>query len=126
MFTWYKNAKICIVFLEDVHSSSDFETSFKRSVWWTRSWTLQELLAPKLVDFFDANWTFIGSKESKSSLIEEITGIASRKLSNEHALRLCSVGEKLSWAAYREATRPEDVAYSLMGLFDVNMPLLYG
>lgn len=127
MFSWYKNAEVCLAYLEDVdHFNVDFEQAFKNTVWFTRAWTLQELLSPSKLDFYDCKWHAIGNRESQAKLIQSVTGIPldclTRKMSPEHY----SIAERMSWAAEREAARNEDIAYSLMGLFDVNMPLLYG
>jgi hypothetical protein len=92
-----------------------------RSKWFTRGWTLQELLAPKTVVFFDQDWVDIGTKSSLAPLISAVTGIKDLFL-----FKTASVAQKMSWAAKRETTRVEDRAYCLMGLFEVNMPLLYG
>ena len=127
MFTWYENAKICLAYLNDVKAEPGWEDSFKRSVWFTRSWTLQELLAPQYVDFLiGSEWVYLGSKDSKASMISEVTGIREEALLKKASLLKFTMAEKMSWAAERTATRSEDIAYSLMGIFDINMPLLYG
>lgn len=123
MYKWYKYAKVCYAFLSDVEHSKGVLDELKRSAWFTRGWTLQELLAPEVVVFFDKNWTDIGTKRSLRDAIVDIPGIRSN--------RLCDIGdaciaEKMSWASKRETTRQEDEAYCLMGIFDVHMPLLYG
>ena len=126
MFSWYKKAKICLAYLEDVNSGPDNEDSFKRTVWFARSWTLQELIAPEHTDFFDGEWTHIGSKASSASLITEMIGIPPSVLQEECNISAISIAKRMSWAANRTSTRSEEMAYSLMGIFDVNMPLLYG
>lgn len=129
MFNWYEDAQVCYAYLSDVPYISDvpfaiasgLENSFRLSQWFTRGWTLQELLAPHEVDFYDKNWNWIGSKQSLHKLISEITGI--------HDLfdfRSACVAQKMSWAATRQTTRIEDQAYCLLGLFGVYMPPLYG
>lgn len=125
MFKWYENAQVCFVYLSDV-PSRDREhhlegSSFRRSKWFTRGWTLQELLAPKNVEFFNEAWAEIGTKSSLEDVIKSITGITTF----DSFMTQC-VAQKMSWAARRETTRVEDKAYCLMGLFNVNMPLLYG
>lgn len=128
MFNWYRDAGICYAYLSDVHSSEDptAETSsFARSRWFSRGWTLQELLAPTEVVFLGSDWVEIGTKKSLRSLVSRITRIDAKVL-NECSWSEYSVAQKMSWAAGRRTTRPEDGAYCLMGLFDVNMPLLYG
>ena len=126
MFQWYSKSKICLAYLEDVESGSGLEELFRNSVWFTRSWTLQELLAPRNVHFYDRFWTRIYDKDSDSELIEEITRIPANVLKGWNSVSVYLVAVRLSWASKRTATRSEDVAYSLMGIFDVNMPPLYG
>ena len=125
MFSWYRDAKLCIVYLEDVDRDS-FDTSFQASVWFRRSWTLQELLAPSDVRFFDRNWHLLGSKESLAEQLTATTKIPRKALLEQGAWRDYLLAIRMSWASSREATRTEDVAYSLLGIFEVNMPLLYG
>lgn len=126
MYKWYENAIICLAYLEDAKKSDDVDTSFRNSVWFSRGWTLQELLAPQDVDFFDGSWSYIGSKESMAATIEEITGIPEHVLSKHVDILDCPIAVRMSWAAYRVSTRQEDEAYCLMGIFDVNIPPLYG
>lgn len=126
MFAWYRDAKICLAYLEDVKSGHEFEQTFKQSVWFTRSWTLQELLAPEQVEFFEGGWKYIGSKTSNASLIEATTGIPQSVLEGGRPLWEFSIAARMSWAADRTATRTEDIAYSMMGIFGINIPLLYG
>jgi hypothetical protein len=92
----------------------------------TRGWTLQELIAPKEVLFFDARWRERGYKTSIAAELSAITKIDFKVLRNETSLSEFCVAQKLSWAARRRTTRKEDRAYSLLGLLDLNMPLLYG
>jgi hypothetical protein len=126
MFRWYQKAQVCYVYLTDVsgHNSSR-ENELSQSRWFTRSWTLQELIAPKFVIFYSKTWETIGTKEHLSHTISKITSIDEDILCGS-SLELVSAAKKMSWAATRQATRKEDVAYSLLGLFDINMPLLYG
>jgi len=125
MFEWYRKAEICYAYLSDVPSADDDHEAkaspFRKSKWFTRGWTLQELLAPQWVEFFDWNWAKIGTKSSLERLIQSITNI--NYLSNFDE---ACVAQKMSWASKRQTSRLEDQAYCLMGLFDVNMPLLYG
>lgn len=126
MFRWYKKSKMCYAYLEDIqdiHNSSD---SFTRSRWFSRGWTLQELIAPSRVLFFDAHWRRIGSQVDDADAIAGVTGIDSALLQHARSPNNYSVAQRFSWAAGRQTTRPEDRAYSLLGLFDVFMPLLYG
>jgi hypothetical protein len=126
MFVWYKRAAVCYVYLSDLKSSANVSTALKDCRWFRRGWTLQELIAPQKVNFFDQNWQFKGCKNRLSEEISGITGIGSTVLGHLAPLSSIVVATRLSWAAYRETTREEDAAYCLLGIFDVNMPLLYG
>jgi hypothetical protein len=135
MYKWYKNAQVCYAYLNDVADGpEDFVLqALIKSDWFTRGWTLQELLAPGLVHFVDKSWKVIlGDKRNLCYVISEITGIKSWVLeqtgttTRRPALNSCSVAQKMSWAARRTCTREEDSAYCLMGLFEVQMPALYG
>lgn len=125
MFDWYKNSQICYAYLSDVPTAMENlynpGSSFRSSKWFTRGWTLQELISPKHVEFLDRDWVEIGTKKNLKDLVESITGITHLFSWNK-----ASVAQKMSWSSRRETTRLEDRAYSLMGLFDINMPLLYG
>jgi len=129
MFRWYYNALVCLVYLADVPTNLDLdemESKVRESNWFERGWTLQELLAPQVVKFFNRGWGFEFNKIEKSDLIEEITRIDVRVLRNRYMLNETCTAKKMSWAASRTTTRKEDLAYCLLGIFDVNMPLLYG
>jgi hypothetical protein len=126
MFVWYKRATVCYVYLSDLESSADVSTALKDCRWFSRGWTLQELIAPQKVNFHDQNWQFKGCKNRLLEEISGITGISSTVLGHLAPLSSITVAARLSWAAYRETTREEDAAYCLLGIFDVNMPLLYG
>lgn len=128
MYGYYARAEICIAYLADVHDergATTFEDSFRASVWFTRCWTLQELLAPRNVVFYNASWQKLDTKSGLVPLISDITQINVTALTFE-PLSNFSIAQRMSWASHREATRAEDVAYSLMGIFDINMPMLYG
>ena len=127
MYKWYQNAQICYVYMSDISlsvptDSPDFKT-FGSSKWFTRGWTLQELLAPEHVLFYDMDWWEIGSKFTLSDAISRACHI-----SEDHLLdpMSASVAAKMSWVSRRQTTRTEDIAYCLLGLFNVNMPLIYG
>jgi Heterokaryon incompatibility protein (HET) len=132
MFKWYSRAKVCYVYLEDVSClhqrplEFSFKMDFKNSRWFRRGWTLQELIAPSFVMFVTKEWDTFGHKEKFTELIQEATNIPDFILSSPKMIYEQSVAQRMSWAAMRETTRPEDVAYCLLGLFGVNMPLLYG
>ncbi|OCK74462.1 HET-domain-containing protein, partial [Lepidopterella palustris CBS 459.81] len=135
MFRWYRNASRCYVYLADVSnpaSNNDktsnqrsWELDFRKSRWFKRGWTLQELLAPKSVEFFSKEWKPLGDKGSLEQQIHEITGIAVSAFRNV-PLSQFNVEERLSWIELRHTKREEDKAYSLLGIFDVSMSLIYG
>ena len=129
MYRWYQKAQICYAYLADVCKidkgpwSLDGGLQFRESRWFTRGWTLQELLAPKRVVFYGNDWQEFGPKSSLQAQLSLITGIQPHHL---YDISGASVAQKMSWASGRKTKRVEDIAYSLMGIFDVNMPLLYG
>ena len=135
IFRWYGKADRCYVYLSDVSSPScdtndelselPYESAFRKSRWFTRGWTLQELLAPRLVEFFSREGNRLGDKKSLGQKIHEITGITIRALQGA-SLSYFDNDERLSWAQNRQTTRQEDQAYSLLGIFGVYMPLIYG
>jgi hypothetical protein len=128
MFLWYRSAQVCYVYLADVPSGEEpgpKSSKFRKSRWFTRGWTLQELLAPLSVVFFGDDWAEIGTKASLCDVISDITGVSSQVLSTEYSGEI-SVAQRMSWASKRETTRAEDMAYCLMGLFGVKMQLIYG
>ncbi|TFK82688.1 hypothetical protein K466DRAFT_556185 [Polyporus arcularius HHB13444] len=129
MYEWYSQADVCYAFLWDVTSMEDPRmklSMFRRAQWFTRSWTLQELIAPRNVVFLSKRWEVIGTKESLVDLVEEITTIPADILLHRAPLDSISVARRMSWAAPRRATLVEDEAYSLMGLFGVSIPAIYG
>jgi len=103
----------------------DVKNVFKSSRWFTRGWDLQELIAPVVVEFYAQDWSAIGTKSDLRQELTLITGIDLQVLGGAE-LSACNVAERMSWAAFRETTRAEDKAYSLLGIFQINMPLLYG
>jgi hypothetical protein len=134
MFRWYQNAQKCYVYLSDVEystSAGDSESSqcwrpaFGESRWFTRGWTLQELLAPALVAFYSKEGRLLGDKKSLKDTIHEITGIPSDALSGKQVSEF-SVAQRFSWAEKRQTTREEDGAYCLFGMFGCHLPLIYG
>ena len=159
MFSWYEKARVCCVYLADVeclteeilsvhyrlcgtpeHASesaldSRLARQFRESEWFTRGWTLQELLAPPVVRFYARDWQFLHSlgedfrNNTLTELISEATGISQDVLQSRAGswgLRSYSVAQKISWLASRKTTRVEDRAYCALGLFGIKMPLLYG
>ncbi|KAH8711841.1 heterokaryon incompatibility protein-domain-containing protein [Phaeosphaeriaceae sp. PMI808] len=133
MFRWYSNAMRCYVFLSDVSVStatdtpqrSDWETSFRASAWFTRGWTLQELIAPRSVEFFTCEGQRIGDKTSLRQLVHEITSIPLAAL-QDCRLNQFTTSERMRWAVNRRTTEEEDIAYCLFGVLDVSMPTSYG
>ncbi|CAN9172419.1 unnamed protein product [Alternaria alternata] len=133
MFRWYKNAARCYVFLSDVSVStatgpvqrSDWEASFRASTWFTRGWTLQELIAPVSVEFFSCEGQRIGDKTSLDQLIHETTGIPLPALRN-CPLDEFTASERERWAENRRTKEEEDIVYCLLGILGVSMPTAYG
>ncbi|KPM39467.1 hypothetical protein AK830_g7098 [Neonectria ditissima] len=138
MFRWYSGAQVCLVHLADVDApeppvaasprdvltgragpeaaalTDDVRRQFRESRWFTRGWTLQELLAPRYLLFLSKDWSLLGNLQWLVEDIGTATGIPER------------IAQRMSWAAGRETTRIKDMAYCLMGLFNISMPLLYG
>ncbi|EJP69834.1 Heterokaryon incompatibility [Beauveria bassiana ARSEF 2860] len=135
MFLWYQHASRCYVYLADVsipalrpnhiYNAKFLEDSLRLSRWFTRGWTLQELVAPISVEFFSKESQRLGSKLELEHCVAKITGIPFMALRNL-PLSEFTIDERMQWAQSRVTTRPEDAAYSLMGIFDVYMALLYG
>lgn len=121
MYLWYYKAGRCYAYLSDVHSMN----TFKESEWFKRGWTLQELLAPAEVFFLDKDWNDLGTKKSLQEAVSDQTRIPVNILSGAD-LETATVAQRMSWASRRKTTRIEDSAYCLMGIFGINMPLLYG
>ena len=146
MFNWYAKAEVCYTYLSDVDKEdcvvgrsdprplieSPEGSLIPTSTWFSRGWTLQELIAPREMLFFDRRWNKLGTRNGLSNMIESVTGISKRDWNGWHQkstvgqYRARSVAQRMSWASKRETTREEDMAYCLLGLFSVNMPLLYG
>jgi hypothetical protein len=154
MFRWYEMAALCFAYLVDVPPVGSRglnaldAAAFSRSRWFTRGWTLQELLAPSEMIFYAWDWTRIASRRRLATQISAVTGIDKYFLENpvkdeagkqgsddqdslglsstDHLLHQASIAERMSWASRRTTTRPEDMAYCLLGIFGISMPLLYG
>lgn len=124
MYEWYQNALICYAYLSDVFRRNI--SQFQKSAWFSRGWTLQELLAPKDILFFDCQWNFLGRRYGIKDTIARITGIPVSAFEESFQPGLYTAAEKLSWAARRHTTRKEDTAYCLLRIFEVSMPLIYG
>ena len=135
MFRWYQRATKCYVYLADVYVGDDtvdaqafpviWEDAFRRSAWFSRGWTLQELLAPAIVEFYSANGTYLGSKVSLEQEIHEITKIPIKAL-RKYRLEEFSIDDRMSWAKKRRTTVEEDKAYCLLGIFGVFLPPIPG
>lgn len=123
MFKWYQQSAICFAFLEDWEPD---QPTFDHCRWWRRGWTLQELIAPRNVLFFDRNWVERGDLAGLCEKISKVSRIKEDVLMKERALSDVPVAVRMSWASGRETSREEDMAYCLMGIFDINMTMLYG
>ncbi|KAH7111137.1 heterokaryon incompatibility protein-domain-containing protein [Dendryphion nanum] len=147
MFKWYGESVRCYAFLQDVDQCSDIEefrwfpadkdlspnqeaqirgSQLAKSRWWTRGWTLQELISPTVFEFYDSNFKLIGSRIELLRVVSIVSGINEEILLHDTKLENLGVAERMSWAADRETTRAEDMAYSLLGIFNIHMPMLYG
>ncbi|THV00346.1 HET-domain-containing protein [Dendrothele bispora CBS 962.96] len=122
MYSHYGGSGVCYAYLADVSLSA----SLWRSRWFTRGWTLQELLTPSNVVFYDKDWLEIGTRTNLADHISFVTLIPTSVLTGGQDLESCSIAQRMSWAAERKTTRAEDIAYCLMGIFGVGMPTLYG
>ncbi|KAF2002017.1 HET-domain-containing protein [Amniculicola lignicola CBS 123094] len=138
MFRWYKRSAVCYAYLSDVEPDlretlypphnvcgKSWLKTFSASRWFTRGWTLQELIAPRRLTFFSKEWVAMGTKAILAPVLSGITSIPEETLIYGDAFGQ-PVSRRMSWAAKRQTTRIEDLAYSLLGIFDINMPLLYG
>jgi hypothetical protein len=122
MFNWYRDSEICFVYLDDVDSLDEL----KESRWITRGWTLQELIAPHSVVLYSKFWRSFGSKILLADRLASVTNIDRVVFMERASLESFNIATRMSWAAMRTTKRAEDRAYCLMGIFDVNMPILYG
>ncbi|KAK2729745.1 HET domain-containing protein [Colletotrichum kahawae] len=136
MFKWYCNAKLCIVYLQDVKKDDNIPTTDckifnqigedKPSEWFYRGWMLQETLAPSDMEFYDTNWAYFGTKTDLKNALERITGIPERYLTGLKDFRKAPIAAKMSWMAGRNTAKEEDIAYSMVGLFGLTMTIQYG
>jgi len=134
LYRWYSNSGVCYVYLQDVRSSFPrcaskemYPNSRGWPEWFSRGWTLQEMIAPRDVQFFNKGWESIGNKKMLAHTLSRITGVPPHILADGlSASNRPSVAQIMSWATNRTTTRVEDRAYSLLGLLDINMPTLYG
>ena len=128
MYIWYEQAGLCLAYLYDVSSVRDgeWQASLDNSRWFTRGWTLQELIAPNALLFVAKDWTILGSKSEFEMRLEGITGINRDILSHRLPLSEASISQRMSWASRRKTNRIEDEAYCLMGIFGIHMTTIYG
>ncbi len=139
MYRFYALSLVCYVYLPDIrdedpdairsdmrHPSDPEDLPLIKTRWQERGWTLQELIAPRTVHFLSRDWGFLGTKNDLADGLEIGLGIPASVLRHEQSPLEFSVAHRMSWAAKRETTRPEDEAYSLLGIFGINMPTLYG
>jgi hypothetical protein len=128
MYRWYSKSAVCYAVLEDLHSNNAPPSllDLKACRWFTRGWTLQELLAPERVVFYNANWIEIGVKADLAPVIAHATGIDPNTVAGFYPVQRSSIARRMSWASQRKTSRPEDLAYCLLGIFDINMSMLYG
>ncbi|OAX36901.1 HET-domain-containing protein [Rhizopogon vinicolor AM-OR11-026] len=127
MYAWYKDSAVCYVYLHDVDhniAQDDLISALNGADWFKRGWTLQELLAPDIVYFFARDWSRIGSKATWVSTLHIITRIRKEILLGIPCSP--SIAERMSWAVGRKTQKMEDRAYSLMGIFGIHMPVIYG
>lgn len=123
MFACYKNAEICYVHLADLEPNS---LAIAVCRWFTRGWTLQEMLASRRLEFYDTTWNVNGSKLDLIYSILSTTGISREFLGGIRPVSDSSLARRMSSSASRQPTRVEDMAYCLLGIFNVHMPLIYG
>lgn len=132
MFAWYAGAEVCYVYLADIPNEPpggvDLLELMGSSRWFSRGWTLQELIAPEHVTFFTQSWENLGTKKALSSLLSDVTGIDALCLRDrkQKPLKKYSIAQRMSWAADRTTTRPEDQAYCLLGIFGIHLSPIYG
>ena len=134
MYRWYQTAAKCYVFLADVYTPQNQDEreqslllpAFRESRWFTRGWTLQELLAPKVLEFFSRDGIKLGDRISLGDEIQTITKIPAEALGGKRPLWQYSVEQRMQWADGRITTVEEDMVYCLFGIFQVFLPLIYG
>ncbi|KAK1760341.1 vegetative incompatibility protein HET-E-1 [Echria macrotheca] len=124
MYRYYGQAMICYAYLQDVLDTGptpeDPGRQFEESLWFTRGWTLQELLAPRKLVFFTAEWRRIGTKSGLEDVISRITGIPKSYLQPNN-IRSASIATRMCWVSNRVTTRLEDIAYCMLGILKIHM-----
>ncbi|KAH9212100.1 hypothetical protein DL95DRAFT_509798, partial [Leptodontidium sp. 2 PMI_412] len=133
LYKWYHNSAVCYIFLEDLNGNHQLRRPirFRSCRWFRRGWTLQELIASRNRKFYDKNGTDISAAAEDigihfDEIIEKQTGIELAILRHEMSVKEVNVATRMRWAAGRETTRGEDIAFCLLGIFDIHMPILYG
>ncbi|KAK0640738.1 heterokaryon incompatibility protein-domain-containing protein, partial [Cercophora newfieldiana] len=126
MFQWYRDAAVCFAYLSDLMPDVDFDKGFSACKWLTRGWTLQELIAPRHVEFYDREWKFRTTKDDSRDHIAVSSGVDRDVLADSRKLPGTAVARRMSWASKRKTSRVEDLAYCLMGIFNIHMPMIYG
>ena len=129
MYAWYADADICFAYLFDVDDDEDPtspNSAFRRSEWFERGWTLQELIAPSREIFISKTWHTLGSKHMFADVVQDITGVDRNILTHRRSLDSVCIAQRMSWASRRQTSRVEDRAYSLLGIFGINIPAIYG
>ncbi|KAI0123333.1 heterokaryon incompatibility protein-domain-containing protein [Xylariales sp. AK1849] len=152
MYQWYQESEVCYAYLADVtapagagqnpgtqggwftqhegdsgrYTGNDTWLQFEKSRWWTRGWTLQELIAPDKVKFVSQDWTWLGDKDSLADWISGFTAIHKTALVDRDTVPSFSIAQRMSWAASRQTSRIEDIAYCLLGIFNISMGAIYG
>ncbi|KAI4155847.1 MAG: hypothetical protein LQ340_000721 [Diploschistes diacapsis] len=137
MWRWYANAQACYVYMSDVQPVADevskpsswgLDARLRESAWFTRGWTLQEMLAPRRVVFFDRDWKRLGNRDKAplTKILQSITDIDRKYFGKIGKIKSACVAERMLWVSQRQTSRIEDIAYCMLGIFDVYMPLIYG
>ncbi|THV01255.1 HET-domain-containing protein, partial [Dendrothele bispora CBS 962.96] len=121
MYAFYQNSSICYAYLSDRDSYNLSESSITTSRWFSRGWTIQELLAPPEVVFFDRSWRPLGTRSGRTAEISDITGIPEAILEGQSCIHQVGVEERMSWAVTRTTSRPQDQAYCLIGILGVSL-----
>ncbi|THU87951.1 hypothetical protein K435DRAFT_969692 [Dendrothele bispora CBS 962.96] len=123
MYFYYRNSAICYVYLSDVwvKRSTRAGATIWGSEWFQRGWTLQELVAPKRLIFFRADWKPIGERHQLAGVIHRLTGISRSVLDGSKPIESVNIWTRMSWCAGRETTKPADLAYCLLGILGVSM-----
>ena len=126
MFKWYRDSTVCYAYMHDLNNRGDLDSELPKCRYFTRGWTLQELIAPENIVFFDTEWMSRGTKIDLLNLLEKVTRIPNYVLRVGDFVHRECIARRMSWAANRQTKRVEDQAYCLMGLFGIHMPMIYG